>query len=82
MLPGVFASQYIGISVNLAKFVLKYVTSAREMVERTDKSRIDENGKYPFLDCLIRRVNEVLTTVYRRRTHTDRLLDNSVYKPT
>lgn len=49
---------------------------------RESTKEIDENGKYPFLDCLIRRVNEVLAIVYRRRTHTDRLLDNSVYKPT
>ena len=44
---------------------------------------IDENGKLPFLDCLVRRDNnELRTTVYRKPTHTDRLLDESSYNPT
>ena len=34
-----------------------------------------ENGKIPFLDCLVTRENNTLrTTVYRKRTHTVRLL--------
>ena len=37
---------------------------------------IEENGKIPFLDCLLR------TTIYRKPTHTDRLLDQSSYNPT
>ena len=44
---------------------------------------IEENGKLPFLDCLvIRDNNKVRTTVYRKPTHTDRLLDQSSYNPT
>jgi len=44
---------------------------------------IEENGKLPFLDCLVSRDNnELRTTVYRKPTHTDRLLDQSSYNPT
>jgi len=39
---------------------------------------IEENGKIPFLDN-----NELRsTTIYRKPTHTDRLLDQSSYNPT
>ena len=41
------------------------------------------NGKIPFLDCLITHDNNRLrTTIYRKPTHTDRLLDQSSYNPT
>ena len=44
---------------------------------------IEENGKIPFLDCLVTRENNTLrTTVYRKPTHTDRLLDQASYNPT
>jgi len=44
---------------------------------------IEEDGKLPFLDCLASRDNnELRTTVYRKPTHTDRLLDESSYNPT
>jgi len=44
---------------------------------------IEENGKLPFLDCLVSRDNnELRTTVYRKPTHTNRLLDESSYNPT
>ncbi|CAH3195279.1 unnamed protein product, partial [Porites evermanni] len=44
---------------------------------------IEENGKIPFLDCLVTRDNNKLkTNVYRKPTHTDRLLDQSSYNPT
>ena len=44
---------------------------------------IEENGKVPFLDCLVScDNNELHTTVYRKPTHTDRLLDESSYSPT
>ena len=37
----------------------------------------------PFLDCLVTRDNnQVWTTVYRKPTHTDRLLDEYPYNPT
>ena len=42
-----------------------------------------ENGKIPFLDCLVIRVNSTLrTTVYRKPTYTDRLLEQTSYRPT
>ena len=50
--------------------------------------QIEENGKLPFLDCLVsldnnnNNNNELRTTVYRKSTHTDRLLDESSYNPT
>ena len=35
---------------------------------------IEENGKIPFLDCLVTRDNNKLkTTIYRKPTRTDRL---------
>ena len=44
---------------------------------------IEENGKLPFLDCLVSRDNnELQMTVYRKLTHTNRLLDQSSYNPT
>ena len=44
---------------------------------------IEENGKIPFLDCLVTRKNNTLrTTVYRKPTHIDRLLDQMSYNPT
>ena len=43
---------------------------------------LEDNGKIPFLDCLVSRVNTRLrTTVNRKPTHTDRLLDQSSYSP-
>ena len=43
---------------------------------------IEENGKIPFLDCLVTRENNTLrTTVYRKPTRTDRLLDQTSYNP-
>ena len=44
---------------------------------------IEEDGKLPFLDCLVSHDNnELHTTVYRKPMHTDRLLDESSYNPT
>ena len=45
-------------------------------------SEIEQNGKLPFLDCLVsRNNNDLRTTVYRKPTHNDRLLDESSYNP-
>ena len=45
--------------------------------------KIEENGKIPFLDCLVIRDNNKLrTTVYRKPSHTDILLNQSYYNPT
>ena len=44
---------------------------------------IGKNGKILFLDCLVTGDNDRLrTTIYRKPTHTDRLLDQSSYNPT
>ena len=44
---------------------------------------IEENGKLPLLNCLVcRDNNELRTTVYRKPTHTDGLLDEFSYNPT
>ena len=44
---------------------------------------IEENGKIPLLDYLLTRENSTLrTSVYRKPTHTDRLLDQTSYNPT
>ena len=44
---------------------------------------IEENDKKPFLDCLVTCDNNKLkTTIYRKPTHTDRLLVQSSYNPT
>jgi len=44
---------------------------------------IEENGKLPFLDCLVSCHNNKLgTTVYRKPTHTNRFLDKSSYNLT
>ena len=44
---------------------------------------IEENDKIPFLDCLVTRDNNKLkTTIYRKLTHADRLLDQSSYNST
>ena len=40
---------------------------------------VEENGKLPFLDCLVSRDdNSLQTTVYRKLTHTGRLLKKLV----
>ena len=44
---------------------------------------VEENGKIPFLDCLVsRHDNKLQVNYYRKPTHTDRLLDQSSYNPT
>ena len=45
---------------------------------------IEENGKIPFLDWLVvtRDNYKLRTTIYRKPTHTNRLLDQSSYNPT
>ena len=46
---------------------------------------IEQNGnlKIPFVDCLVTRDNNRLrTTIYRKPSHTARLLDQSSYNPT
>ena len=46
-------------------------------------TEIEQNGKILFLGCLESRDdNTQRTTVYRKLTHTDRLLDQTSYNPT
>ena len=49
----------------------------RQNADMQFTKEIEENGKIPFLDCLVTRDNDnkLSTTVYRKPTHTDRLLD-------
>ena len=55
----------------------------RQNAEIKFTKELKENGKIPILDCLITRDNNRLrTTIYRKPTHTDRLLDQSSYNPT
>ena len=55
----------------------------RQNVHIQFTKEIEDNGKIPFLDCLVIHDNNRLrTTVYRKPTHTDRLLDESSYSPT
>ena len=43
---------------------------------------VEENDMIPFVDCLVsRHDNKLQTTIYRKPTHTDRLLDQSSYNP-
>ena len=55
----------------------------RQNVDIQFTREVEENGKIPFLDCLVsRHDNKLQTTIYRKPTHTDRLLDQSSYNPT
>ena len=55
----------------------------RQNADKQFTKEIEENGKIPFLDCLVTRHNSKLkTTIYRKPTHTDRLLEQSSYNPT
>ena len=52
-------------------------------IQFTRELEFEDNGKIPFLDCLVSRDDTRLrTTLYRKPTHTDRLLDQSSYNPT
>ena len=43
---------------------------------------IEENCKIPFLDCIVSRHNKRLrTTIYRKPTHTDRLITPVIVQP-
>ena len=55
----------------------------RQNVDIQFTKEIEENSKIPFLDCLDNCDNNRLrTTIHRKPTHTDRLLDQSSYNPT
>ena len=59
----------------------KHINEQNSHIQFTKE--IEEDGAIPFLDCLVSRDNNKLqTTVYRKPTHTDRLLDQSSYNPT
>ena len=65
--------------------LIRFDPSIVTVQQNTDKQftkEIEENGKIPFLDCLVTRDNNKLTTtIYRKPTNTDRLLDQSSYNP-
>ena len=55
----------------------------RQNVHIQFTKEIEDNGKIPFLDCLVIRDNNRLQKmVYRKSTHTDRFLDESSDNPT
>ena len=59
------------------------VTLRWRYIHRRTTRQSRRKGKLPFLDCLLRRDdNSLRTTVYRKPTHTDRLLDESFCNPT
>ena len=66
---------------------LRYVDDTFTAVHKDIQftKEIEENCKIPFLDCLVtsnNSDNKLSTAVYRKPTHTDRLLDQSSYNPT
>ena len=69
---------------NRNKFCLDRVLKAKtNNIHIQFTKEIEENGKIPFLDSLVSRdENKLRTTIYRKPTHTDRLLDQSSYNPT
>ena len=74
-------SQFDVSSLNGAQHFHEHLNRQNADIQLTKE--IEENGKIPFLDCLVTRDNNKLkTTIYRKPTHTDRLLDQSSYNPT
>ena len=58
-------------------------TNTRKNADIQFTKEIEKNGDIRFLDCLVTRDNNKLkTTIYKKPTHTDRLLDQSSYNPT
>ena len=52
------------------------------MIKKQFTMEPEKDGTIAFLDCLVTRSgNSVQTSVYRKPTSTDRLLDNSSYHP-
>ena len=55
----------------------------RQNADKQFTKEIEENGEIRFLDCLVTRDNnKIKTTIYKKPTHTDQLLDQSSYNPT
>ena len=57
----------------------------RQNAEIQFTREVEENGKIPFLDCLVSRhdnINKLQTTIDRKPSYTDRLLNQSSYNPT
>ena len=73
-------SQFDVSSLNGAQHFHEHPNRQNADIQFTEE--IEENGKIPFLDCLVTRDNNKLkTTIYRKPTYTDRLLDQSSYNP-
>ena len=61
--------------------IIKGLTT-RQNADIQFTKEIEENGKIPFLDCLVTRDNNrPRTNIYRKPTHAERLLDQSSYNP-
>ena len=74
-------SQFDVSSLNGAQHFHEHLNRQNADIQFTKE--IEENGKIPFLDCLVTRDNNKLkTTIDRKPTHTDQLLDQSSYNPT
>ena len=85
MFPHLIHAKYHQITLAVHKDVIdefhEHLNRQNADIQLTKE--IEENGKIPFLDCLVTRDNNKLkTTIYRKPTHTDRLLDQSSYNPT
>ena len=62
---------------------LQYLNKQNAYAGNQFTKEMEENGKIHSLDCLITRdKNCSRTAVYRRSTHSDRLLDQTSYNPT
>ena len=58
------------------------INTFHEHLNEQFTKEIEGNGNIPFLYCLaIRHKNKIRTTVYRKPTHTDRILEKSFYNP-
>ena len=54
----------------------------RQNADMQFTKEIQENCKIPFLDCIVSRHNKRLrTTIYRKPTHTDRLITQVIVQP-
>ena len=80
-----YHSGYVGLRIPLQPYTKTkstiFTNGQNADIQFTKET--EENGKMHFLDCLVTRDNnELWTTIYRKPTHTDRLLDQSSYNPT
>ena len=60
---------------------LEHLNKVRPSIKFTVE--LEKDGKLPFLDCLLEVGNDgkILSTVYRKQTHTDRYLNYRSHHP-